>query len=100
VTLDEFKRSTSDDRPPANLPPTLLALWHDARGDWTAAHATAQDIKDADGSWIHAYLHRKEGDLGNAGYWYHRAGKPECRAPLEAEWDEIVTALLGGPRDE
>jgi hypothetical protein len=94
VTLDEFKRTTSDDRPPVNLSRPLLALWHDARGDWTAAHETAQDIKDATGSWIHAYLHRKEGDLGNARYWYHQAGKPECRAPLDGEWEEIAAALL------
>jgi len=94
VTLDEFRRSTSDDRPPANLSRPLLALWHDAKGDWTAAHETAQEITDMAGSWIHAYLHRKEGDLGNAGYWYHRAGKPERRGSLEEEWAEIASALL------
>jgi hypothetical protein len=95
VTLEEFKRTTSDPRPPADLSPPLLALWHDARGDWTAAHETAQEIEDAAGSWIHAYLHRKEGDLGNAGYWYHRAGRPEQRGSLEDEWDEIASELLG-----
>jgi hypothetical protein len=94
VTLDEFKRSTSADRPPGDLTPPLLALWHDAHGDWAAAHETAQDIQDATGSWIHAYLHRKEGDLGNAGYWYHRAGKPEARGALDAEWEQIASALL------
>ena len=94
MTLDEFRRTTSDDHPPANLPAPLLALWYDAHGDWTAAHETAQDIKDATGSWIHAYLHRKEGDLGNAGYWYHRAGRPEPSGTLDAEWEEIVEALL------
>lgn len=94
MTLDDFKRSTSDKQPPASLSPALLALWHDARGDWNAAHETAQEIKDSTGSWIHAYLHRKEGDLGNAGYWYHRAGKPECRTSLEAEWEEIAAALM------
>ena len=94
MTLDEFKRSTSVDQPPADLPRPLLALWHDARGDWAAAHETAQEIKDAIGSWIHAYLHRKEGDLANAGYWYHRAGKPECRSALDAEWEEIVASLV------
>jgi hypothetical protein len=94
VTLDEFKHSTSDDRPPADLSRPLLALWHDARGDWNAAHETAQEIKDAIGSWIHAYLHRKEGDLGNAGYWYHRAGKPECRTSLDAEWEEIAASIV------
>ena len=95
MTLDEFKRTTSGEQPPAGLSRPLLALWHDAHGDWTAAHETAQEIKDATGSWIHAYLHRKEGDLGNAGYWYDRAGKAACRAPLDVEWDEIASALLG-----
>ena len=94
MTLAEFRRSISDDNPPADLSRPLLALWLDARGDWTAAHEAAQEIKDSTGAWIHAYLHRKEGDLGNAGYWYHRAGKPECRAALVDEWAEIVSALL------
>jgi hypothetical protein len=94
VTLGEFKRSTSKDQPSANLSRPLLALWQDARGDWTAAHETAQEIEDATGSWIHAYLHRKEGDLGNARYWYQRAGKPESRASLDEEWEEIAGALL------
>ncbi len=95
MTLAEFRRSTADEDPPAGLPRPLLALWHDARGDWTAAHEVAQGIKDATGSWIHAYLHRKEGDLGNAGYWYLRAGRPERSGNLDAEWAEIVAALLG-----
>jgi hypothetical protein len=94
VTLAEFRRSTSDTKPPADLSRPLLALWHDARGDWTAAHEVAQEIKDATGAWIHAYLHRKEGDLGNAGYWYHRASRPERSGSLDAEWAEIVAALL------
>jgi hypothetical protein len=94
VTLDAFKASTTEPQPPPSLPAPLLALWHDARGDWNAAHGTAQDIDDAMGAWIHAYLHRKEGDLSNAAYWYRRAGKPVCRTSLEAEWEEIAAALL------
>jgi hypothetical protein len=94
VTLTEFKRTTSETTPPAGLPPPLRALWHDARGDWTAAHQVAQDINDSTGAWIHAYLHRKEGDLANAGYWYRRARKPECGDSLETEWDQIATAIL------
>jgi hypothetical protein len=94
VTLDAFKATTTDPRPPAALPAALVALWHDARGDWNAAHQAAQDIDDATGAWIHAYLHRKEGDAGNAAYWYRRAGKPVCRTSLEVEWDEIAGALL------
>ena len=96
MTLDEFKRSTSKDQPSASLSRPLLALWQDARGDWTAAHETAQEIEDAIGSWIHAYLHRKEGDLGNAGYWYSRAGKkmPAQNVTLETEWEELARALV------
>ena len=95
MTLDAFKATTTDARPPAALPAALVALWHDARGDWNAAHQTAQDIDDATGAWIHAYLHRKEGDASNAAYWYRRAGKAVCRTSLEAEWEEIAAALLG-----
>ncbi len=94
MTLADFRRTISESKPPATLSAPLRALWHDAKGDWDAAHEVAQNIDDATGAWIHAYLHRKEGDLGNAGYWYRRAQKPECRGSLAAEWDEIATALL------
>jgi hypothetical protein len=93
VTLDEFKATLTESAPPSVASP-LRALWHDARGDWDAAHAVAQDIDDATGAWIHAYLHRKEGDLGNAAYWYRRAGQPVATDSLDAEWQRIVTALL------
>jgi hypothetical protein len=96
VTLDDFRKTITQAKPPAGLAPALVALWHDAHGEWEAAHHAAQDIEDASGAWVHAYLHRKEGDLGNAGYWYRRAGKPESRVPLEVEWEEIATALLEG----
>jgi hypothetical protein len=96
MTLADFKRITADKQLPATLSPPLRALWHDAKGDWESAHTVAQDIDDATGAWIHAYLHRKEGDLANAGYWYRRARKPECRDSLEAEWEEIATALVEG----
>ena len=72
----------------------LRALWHDGRGDWDAAHKLAQAVDDESGAWVHAYLYRKEGDLGNARYWYRRASQPEAIDSLEAEWDRIVTALL------
>jgi hypothetical protein len=94
VTLLEFKQSAAGTEAPAGLSPALLALWHDARGDWEAAHATAQDIADPTGAWIHAYLHRKEGDLGNAAYWYRRAGKPDCRDSLDTEWERIAQSLI------
>jgi hypothetical protein len=93
VTLDEFRATLRDARPP-DVSPALVALWHDARGDWEASHDVAQNIDDATGSWVHGYLHRKEGDLGNAGYWYRRAGKPVATGSLDTEWAGIVSALL------
>jgi len=92
MTLDEFT-ATLQSAPPA-VPPLLQALWHDARGDWEKAHALAQDVDDASGAWVHAYLHRKEGDLGNAGYWYRRANQPIATDSLESEWDRIADFLL------
>ena len=94
MTLDELKATLGSAEPPSGLPRTILALWHDARGDWEAAHRVAQDIDDRDGAWIHAYLHRKEGDLGNAGYWYRRAGRPTASGTLADEWTAIASALL------
>jgi hypothetical protein len=94
MTLAELKATLSSAAPPASLPPALAALWQDAKGDWDAAHRIAQDIATPDGAWIHAYLHRKEGDASNAAYWYRRAGKPVAVTSLESEWDQIATALL------
>jgi len=94
VTLEEFKATLSDAKAP-DVSPALVALWHDARGDWEKAHNVAQDVDDESGSWVHAYLHRKEGDLGNAGYWYRRARRPVASDSLKDEWARIVTALLG-----
>lgn len=96
MDLRAFKGSLARDRPPAGLSEALEALWWDAKGDWDQAHARAQDDAGAAGAWVHAYLHRKEGDLGNARYWYRQAGrKPVTNAPLEAEWEEIARTLLG-----
>jgi hypothetical protein len=94
MTLAEFRSTLGEPTPPANLPQAVVALWHDARGDWDAAHRVAQDIDDADGAWVHAYLHRKEGDAGNAAYWYRRAGQPVADDALDAEWARMATALL------
>lgn len=94
MTLTDFKATLAAPTPPAGLSAVLTALWHDARGDWDAAHRVAQDIDGADGAWIHAYLHRKEGDEANAGYWYRRAGQPVASGSLDAEWDSIATTLL------
>ena len=93
MTADEFRATLSSTTPPG-VAPLLLALWHDAKGDWEKAHALAQDVDDASGAWVHAYLHRKEGDLGNAGYWYRRANQPIATDSLDAEWARIASSLL------
>lgn len=95
VTLEEFCQTLKSSSPP-DVADAVRALWHDARGDWAAAHAVAQDVDTDDGSWVHAYLHRKEGDQSNAAYWYRRAGKPMASGPLDAEWSAIAAALLDG----
>ena len=95
MTLEEFQRSVTRETPPAGVTPALTALWWDARGDWERAHSFAQDDKGTEGAWVHAYLHRKEGDRGNAGYWYRRAGKSFCEKSLSEEWTGIVQELLG-----
>jgi hypothetical protein len=94
MTVDEFRASLTEPSPPATLPTLLAALWWDAKGDWKRAHETAQDVSGPDGAWVHAYLHRREGDAGNAGYWYGQAGRPHCTLALDAEWEQIVSALL------
>jgi hypothetical protein len=94
MTVDDFRQSLTAAKPPVELTPALRVLWWDAKGDWTRAHESAQRDEGMEGSWVHAYLHRKEGDQGNAAYWYGRAGKPACRDALDAEWLRIVTDLL------
>jgi hypothetical protein len=94
MTLDDFRNSLIATQPPAGLSLALTGLWWDRKGDWTRAHETAQQDEGVGGSWVHAYLHRKEGDQNNAAYWYSRAGKPVCREPLDAEWLSIVKTLL------
>jgi hypothetical protein len=96
MTLQAFQESLRGDVPPAGLSPALQALWHEAKGDWRAAHRLAQAQDDADGAWVHAYLHRVEGDLANAGYWYRRAGRPASDQPLREEWAAVAAALLAG----
>jgi hypothetical protein len=94
MDVKSFRDSASGDAPPANLAPPLQALWKALKGDWDGAHALVQDETSAEAAWVHAYLHRVEGDLGNAGYWYRRAGKPVAKAALDDEWAEIAAALL------
>jgi hypothetical protein len=94
VDVEEFEESLRLAAPPAGIPPLLEALWHERRGDWDRAHQIAQDISTPDGSWVHAYLHRREGDDPNAAYWYRQAGKPVAHGSLDEEWRAIVSALL------
>lgn len=93
MTLDEFRQSLSAEAPQTRVP-LLEALWHAGRGDWDKAHRIAQDIDTPEAAWVHAYLHRQEGDLSNARYWYRRAGQPAATDSLETEWTRIATALL------
>ncbi len=95
MDLSTFKQSLDQGAPPEDLGQALAALWHEAKGDWDQAHRLAQSQKDADGAWVHAYLHRVEGDRSNAEHWYRRAEKPQSSAPLPREWDQIADALLG-----
>ncbi|HHY58809.1 MAG TPA: hypothetical protein GYA08_25635 [Chloroflexi bacterium] len=93
MPLSEFQASLSQPTPPAGLSPALQALWYAAKGDWERAHAITQPGGPAL-DWVHAYLHRVDGDLSNAAYWYRRAGKPVATQPLDAEWVELAAALL------
>ena len=93
--LDAFLDSLAGKAPKRGLSIAREALWWDAKGDWAKAHECAQAQEDKTGAWVHAYLHRKEGDLSNAGYWYRRAGKPVGAGTLEQEWQTIAAALLG-----
>lgn len=96
MSFADFLASTRGAVPPAGLSGALRALWLDAHGEWDAAHTAAQAAGGRDGDWVHAYLHRKEGDDPNAGYWYRRAGRPMASGDLPAEWEAIVRELLGG----
>jgi hypothetical protein len=95
MTLAEFRRTLTNDAPPEAAGLALAGLWWDAKGDWKRAHESAQQDEGPKGAWVHAYLHRKEGDTSNAGYWYGRAGKPPAQSTLDEEWREIAEALLG-----
>jgi len=94
MTLTEFRDSLARPKPPADLAAPLEALWHDARGDWDRAHRTAMSARGRSAAWVHAYLHRKEGDRDNARYWYDRAQQPVASGPLATEWAAIASALL------
>lgn len=94
ITLAQFKQSLSLASPPADYSVYLKALWWDDRDDWERSHTTIQDVPGEEAAWIHAYLHRKEGDIGNADYWYRRAGRKRSSLSLDEEWEEIVQEML------
>jgi hypothetical protein len=95
MTLAEFKSTLKESSAPKNLSVELEALWHDGKGDWNRSHEVIQDVNSKNAAWIHAYLHRKEGDAGNARYWYSRAGKSMSSTSLDEEWDSLVEYFLG-----
>ncbi len=95
MTFEEFRDSLHQDDPPGDLSLGLTGLWWDAKGDWSKAHESAQHDEGRAGAWVHAYLHRKEGDSSNAAYWYQRSGKSPSRKSLTEEWNEITRSLLG-----
>jgi hypothetical protein len=96
--MSDFRASLSGTAPASSEEPPLAALWWAAKGEWDRAHKIVMNEETADAAWVHAYLHRVEGDLGNAGYWYRQAGQPAAQDSLEAEWERIVSALLGGKK--
>ena len=101
MTVTELRATLAEPEPPRSLSALLVALWWDAKGDWSQAHNLADEVGNLsdpagsrDAAWVHAYLHRKEGDPGNAGYWYRQAGRAHSQASLDAEWQEIADYLL------
>ena len=94
MNLSLFKNSLSENEPPQNTSACLKALWYDAKGNWKKAHEIIQDLPDKNAAWIHAYLHRKEGDIANADYWYRHAGKRRPPDAIEKEWEDITSALM------
>ena len=98
MTIAEFTASLDQSAPPDNLAPALLSLWWAKHGDWDKAHKIAMTEGGADGAWVHAYLHRVEGDLPNANYWYRQAGRNPAAGATDKEWSAIVAVLLAPGR--
>ena len=94
MTFEDYIKSIENKEPSPELSETLTSLWWDKNGDWDLAHSIAQDIPTVQGSAVHAYLHREEGDLWNADYWYSRAGRVRPDVPLEEEWESLVKEML------
>jgi hypothetical protein len=93
-TLSEFKSSLKFDQPGHDLSVQLKSLWYDGKGDWHLAHAQVDQLNDKVSAWVHAYLHRKEGDTWNADYWYNRAGQSRPNVSLDEEWEQLVLHFL------
>ena len=98
MDLQGLRASLGAAAPPPGLGRALEALWYEAKGEWDRAHRLAQSEDTVDGAWVHAYLHRVEGDASNAAYWYRRAGRPVSDLPTAEEWAAIAEALLAGSR--
>lgn len=94
MTIEAFKTSLEENNPPEGLDQMLLALWYDAKGDWHRSHGIIQDIESKEAALIHAYLHRKQGDLWNADYWYNRAGAKRTDHTIEEEWDLLLSRFI------
>jgi hypothetical protein len=94
MTPAQLRATLDQSSPPTNLPSLLTALWWEAKGDWNQAHEIAHADNGADAAWVHAYLHRKEGDASNAAYWYRQAHQPDHALSLDKEWEQIASALL------
>lgn len=94
MTPSKFRRTLGADDPPEGLSVALMALWHGARGEWTRAHELVMGETGADAAWVHAWLHRQEGDLDNARHWYGKAGRSEYGGPAEDELGEMLVELL------
>lgn len=93
-TLAEFKASLNAEQPASGLSPQLKSLWYDGKGDWHQAHAQVDHLSDRPSAWVHAYLHRKEGDIWNADYWYKQARQTRPDVSLNEEWEQLVVAFL------
>lgn len=94
MNLSTFEQSLQDEAPPSGLTPELMALWWDAKGHWDRAHQIVQDLASPEAAWIHALLHREEGDQRNADYWYRRAARQRPSTALHQEWQDIASTLL------
>ncbi len=90
MTYELFVKSLDAGQPEDKMPDTLRVLWYQRKQEWEKAHQIAQDMEGADGAWLHAFLHRDEGDEWNAGYWYRRAGKPFFSGSIEEEWEKLA----------